>query len=80
MTVVLPFPISVRQSNSVCLSVRLFSPSLLSHSISSHSLACSAGFSENDLTWDNSDWGTWENPEANEAGPPVSFRLISFLP
>lgn len=27
---------------------------------------------ENDLTWDNSDWGTWENPEANEAGPPGS--------
>ncbi|KAL2099030.1 hypothetical protein ACEWY4_005510 [Coilia grayii] len=26
---------------------------------------------EDDMTWDNSDWGTWENPETNENGPPV---------
>ncbi|XP_031435614.1 rab3 GTPase-activating protein non-catalytic subunit isoform X2 [Clupea harengus] len=26
---------------------------------------------ENDLTWDESDWGAWENPETNEDGPPA---------
>ncbi|XP_063039869.1 rab3 GTPase-activating protein non-catalytic subunit [Engraulis encrasicolus] len=26
---------------------------------------------ENDLTWDDSDWGAWDNPEATENGPPV---------
>ncbi|XP_041927683.1 rab3 GTPase-activating protein non-catalytic subunit isoform X2 [Alosa sapidissima] len=26
---------------------------------------------ENDLTWDNSDWGAWENSEANEDDPPA---------